>query len=78
VKFEAIARDCNTRTGYAEIEGRKIKVPNIFWYSSPRLPAPSFAEIKLREDIKSGGSFFYPKECTFCIPSSLILSIYLS
>lgn len=72
MKFEAIARDCNTRTGYAEIEGRKIKVPNIFWYSSPRLPAPSFAEIKLGEDIGSGGSFFYPKECTFCIPPRLI------
>jgi len=73
VRFEAIARDTNTRVGYAEIAGKKITIPNILWHSSSRIPAPPYAELKLNEDIKSGGTFFYPKECeNLCIPPALI------
>ncbi|MEM2935442.1 MAG: DUF5591 domain-containing protein, partial [Candidatus Thermoplasmatota archaeon] len=71
LKVEIDARSCNTREGYIEIEGKKLKIPNILWYSSDRIKAPEFAEIKLGEEIKIGGSFFYPEECKFCIPPSL-------
>ncbi len=68
MKFEAIKRDCNTRTGYLEIEkNKKIRIPNIFWYSSLRIPPPSFAEIKLK-----AGSFFYPNNDSFSLPPALV------
>ncbi|MEM2715820.1 MAG: archaeosine synthase subunit alpha [Candidatus Thermoplasmatota archaeon] len=78
VKVEVVARSCNTRLGYFEIENKKIKIPNILWYSSDRIKAPEFAEIKLGEEIKIGGSFFYPEECKFCIPPSLSYAYFLS
>ncbi|MBC7128160.1 MAG: DUF5591 domain-containing protein [Thermoplasmatales archaeon] len=71
LKVEIDTRSCNTREGYIEIEGKKLKIPNILWYSSDRIKTPEFAEIKLGEEIKIGGSFFYPEECEFCIPPSL-------
>ena len=54
-----------------EIEGKKYVIPNILWYSSPRIPPPPFAELKLGDEIK-GGTFFHPEECKFCIPPALI------
>jgi len=72
VRFEAKIRDGNTRLGELEIKGKTIIIPAILWYSSPRIPAPSFAEVKLGEDIGGGGTFFYPEECEVCIPPALI------
>jgi len=72
VRFEGIARNCNTRLGKLEIEGKEILIPGILWYESSRIPSPEFAEIKLGVDIKAGGTFFYPKECKLCIPPALI------
>jgi len=72
VRFEAKARNCNTRTGEIEINGKRCSTPNILWYASARIPPPPFAELKLGEEIGGGGTFFYPKECKFCIPPSLI------
>ncbi len=72
MRFEAKARDCNTRVGEMEIGGKKVAVPNILWYSSSRIPSPPFAELKLRRDIREGGTFFYPKKCEFCVPPALI------
>lgn len=72
MKFEALKRDCNTRTGILEINEKRIKTPNVLWYGSERIPPPSFAELKLGEDVKRGGTFFYPEECKFCIPPALI------
>ncbi len=77
MRFEAKARDCNTRIGEMEINGKKCSIPNILWYASPRIPPPPFAEIKLGEEIKGGGTFFYPKECKICIPPSLIYPYFL-
>ncbi|MBC7080700.1 MAG: DUF5591 domain-containing protein [Thermoplasmatales archaeon] len=71
LKLEIEARSCNTRAGYIEIENKKIKIPNILWYSSKRIKPPEFSEVKLGEEIGLGGSFFYPEECKFCIPPSL-------
>lgn len=77
MKFEATKRDCNTRIGYIEIEGKEIRIPNILWYSSPRIPPPPFADLKLAEDIKAQ-DFFYKdyeeKENKYkqIIPASLI------
>ncbi len=72
MRFEVKVRDCNTRAGELEIEGKIIGIPNILWYSSPRISPPSFAEIKLGDGIKGGGSFFYPEECRICIPPALL------
>lgn len=72
MKFEALKRDCNTRTGILEINDKKIEIPNVLWYASERIPPPPFAELRLGEDIKRGGTFFYPEECKFCIPPALI------
>ncbi|RLF46038.1 MAG: hypothetical protein DRN29_05635, partial [Thermoplasmata archaeon] len=72
MRFEAKTRDCNTRVGEMEIDGKKVVVPNILWYSSSRIPSPPFAELKLRKDIREGGTFFYPNKCEFCIPPALI------
>ncbi|RLF41345.1 MAG: hypothetical protein DRN21_00335, partial [Thermoplasmata archaeon] len=72
MRFEAKIRDGNTRLGELEIKGKTIIIPAILWYSSPRIPAPSFAEVKLGEDIGGGGTFFYPEECEVCIPPALI------
>ena len=71
IKFEVVDRDCNARIGYIEIEGRKkIRFPNIFYYNSPRIPAPPYAELLLNEI--RGGTFFYPEKNDFFIPPALI------
>ena len=62
MRFEVIARDSNSRMGRIEYKGKEIETPALLWYSSPRIPAPKFAKLKLGKDIKSGGSFFYPKK----------------
>ncbi|HEC88407.1 MAG TPA: hypothetical protein ENI52_03730 [Thermoplasmata archaeon] len=72
MRFEALKRDCNTRVGNLEIGEKKIKIPNVLWYESERIPSPLFAELKLGKDFKKGGTFFYPEECKFCIPPALI------
>lgn len=72
VRFEAKVRDGITRLGELAIGGKTIATPAILWYSSSRIPAPPFAEVKLGEDIGSGGTFFYPETCTECIPPALI------
>ena len=62
MNFEIEERDCNSRIGWIEYKGKKIEIPGILWYSSNRIPSPNFAKIKLGIDIKSGGTFFYPKK----------------
>jgi len=69
MKFEITARNETARLGWIEIKGKRVEIPVILWYSSPRIPAPPFSEIKLGEDIKNGGTFFYEKEGD--IPPSL-------
>lgn len=68
--FEAKNRCCFTRSGTLTLNGKEIETPAIFWYDSDRIDAPQWAEIRLGKDIKSGGSFFYPKEGN--LPPSLI------
>ena len=65
MRFEVVARDSNSRIGRIEYKGKEIETPELLWYSSPRIPAPKFAKLKLGKDIKSGGSFFYPKKGDF-------------
>ncbi len=69
MKFEIEKRNETARKGWIEYKGKKLEIPAILWYSSPRIPSPSFAEIRLRRDIKAGGTFFYPKKGD--IPPSL-------
>ncbi|MCD6171437.1 MAG: DUF5591 domain-containing protein [Thermoplasmata archaeon] len=70
MRFEVIARDSNSRIMRIEYKGKEIETPALLWCSSPRIPAPKFAKLKLGKDIKSGGSFFYPEKGD--LPPSLI------
>jgi len=69
VKFEVVKRDCTTRIGKLDIREDEILTPDILWYSSSRIKAPSFATVLLshkgdkdgkRVTISPSGSFFYP------------------
>ncbi|MCD6512012.1 MAG: DUF5591 domain-containing protein [Thermoplasmata archaeon] len=70
MKFEVKSRCCFTRKGILSIFEREVETPAIFWYASKRIKAPEWAEVRLGEDIKAGGSFFYPAEGD--MPSPLI------
>ena len=68
MKFEIERRNEAARLGWIEYKGKKIEIPAILWYSSPRIPAPP-KTIRLGKDIKASGTFFYPKKGD--IPPSL-------
>jgi len=59
--FEIEKRNETGRRGWLEYRGKRIEIPAILWYESPRIPAPP-GGLKLGRDVKGGGTFFYPKE----------------
>ena len=61
MKFEIEKRNETARIGWIEYKSRKIEIPAILWYSSPRIPAP-IKTIRLGRDIKASGTFFHPKK----------------